>query len=347
MAKRKQISLEKRVEIISHHNRGDSIRDIAKRMKISYKGVQNTIKRYQSTGGYTDRKRSGRPKITTPAEDQTIILTSKRDRRLTASQIRGEFNRERETRISLTTVKRRLRAAGLMGRVAVRKPLLRPQNKRKRLQWAQSHKDWTIEQWGKVLWTDESKYEVFGSRRRIFVRRTATEKMLPQCVVPTVKHGGGSVMVWGCFSSAGVGDVVKIDGVLKKEGYRQILEHNAVPSGLRLLGENFIFMQDNDPKHSSHLCRGYLQQQEADGVLQNMVWPAQSPDLNPIELLWEELDRKVREKCPTSQAHMWQVIQDSWANIPNETLTKLVSRLPRLCAAVIKAKGGYFDEKSV
>ena len=55
--------------------------------------------------------------------------------------------------------------------------------------------------------------------------------MIPKCLVPTIKHGGGSVMVWGCFSSAGVGDLVKIEGIMKKEQYKTILENNAIPSG--------------------------------------------------------------------------------------------------------------------
>jgi len=78
---------------------------------------------------------------------------------------------------------------------------------------------------------DESKFEVFGQKRRIFVRRSVEEKMIPDCVVLTVKHGGGSVFVWGCFSMAGVGDLVKIEGIMKKEEYKKILMRNAVPSG--------------------------------------------------------------------------------------------------------------------
>ena len=71
--------------------------------------------------------------------------------------------------------------------------------------------------------------------------------MLPECVVPTGKHGGGPINVWGCFSQTGVGDLVRIDGIMKKEDYRKILETNAIPSGLRLNSPGFIFMQDNDP----------------------------------------------------------------------------------------------------
>ena len=67
-----------------------------------------------------------------------------------------------------------------------------------------------------MLWTDESKFEVFGAKRKIHVRRKQTEKLIPDCIVPTVKHGGQSVMVWRCFEANQTGDLVQIEGVLKK-----------------------------------------------------------------------------------------------------------------------------------
>ena len=97
--------------------------------------------------------------------------------------------------ISVNTVKQRLREVKLFGRVAVKKPLFRRRNKQKRLKWAQEHKTWTIEQWKNVLWTGKSKFEIFGQRCRVYVRRLLTEKMNPNCLTPIVKHGRGSVMV--------------------------------------------------------------------------------------------------------------------------------------------------------
>ena len=78
-----------------------------------------------------------------------------------------------------------------------------------------------------------------------------------------------------------------------------------------------------------------------------MDWPPQSPDLNPIELLWEELDRKVRETQPSSLENLWNILQEQWNAIQPETLRKLINRMPKICAAVIKNKGGYFDESKI
>lgn len=347
MGKNKKLSVETRAFIIILHNQGKSNRAIASELKISRRTVDYNVNKYASTKSLRDRKRSGRPRKTTIAEDKRIVLISKRDRRLTGPEIAAQINLSRDLPVSTSTVKRRLREAGLFGRVAVKKPLLRRQNKIKRLQWAQEHKNWTHEEWERVLFSDESQFEVFGSKRRVFVRRSTQERMLDSCVIPTVKHGGGSVMVWGCFGGRATGDLVKIEGILKKEGYKKILKENVVRSGQRLIGRKFIFQHDNDPKHSSKLCKEYLKQLERKNVLKVMVWASQSPDVNPIELLWDKLDREVRKQCPTSTTHLWEILQNEWNQIDDDYLSKLLQRMPKLCAAVIKAKGGYIDESKI
>ena len=75
-----------------------------------------------------------------------------------------------------------------------------------------------------------------------------------------------------------------------------------------------------------------------------MEWPAQSPDLNPIELLWEQLDCMVRKKSPSSQSNLWEVLQEAWGEIYSGYLNKLTARMPKVCKAVIAANGELFDE---
>ena len=134
---------------------------------MSVSTVSYTTKMHLETGGNSDRKRSGRPKATTQSEDKFLRVNSLRDRRLTGEQLQAQLNTGRSKEVSVSTVKRRLRAAGLTGRVAVRKLLLRWQNKKKRLAWAMKHCQWATGNWKKVLWTDESKLEIFGSSRRV------------------------------------------------------------------------------------------------------------------------------------------------------------------------------------
>jgi len=343
----REITVQERASIVTLRNEGYSHAEIGRKLQISKSTVTYTLKRHQETGQNESRKREGRPRITTTKEDRYIKIISKRNRRKTAPEIRAEVCQIFHKDLSVTTVKRRLINSGLNGRIAKRKPLIRKINAVKRLEWAQEHATWSMQQWKNVLWSDESKFEIFGSHRKVYVRRGPHEKMLPECLTPTVKHGGGSVMVWGSFGNNMVGDFLQVVGKMNQHHYLSILENHAVPSGTGLIGQGFVFQHDNDPKHTAKLCRYYLDEQFRCGNLCIMKWPPQSPDLNPIEKLWDYLDVEVRKTCPQSSTDLFQKLQYAWNNISAETLNKLLERMPRLCKAVISAKGGHIDEKEI
>ena len=149
--------------------------------------------------------------------------------------------------------------------------------------------------------------------------------------------------MWGCFAGDTVGDLFKIQGILNQHGYHSILQRHAIPTVCAQWDQHLYFNRDNDPKHTSRLCNGYLTKKESDGVLGQMPWPQQSPNLNPVEMVWDELDHRVKAKQPTSAQHLWELLQDSWKTIPGDYLMKLIERMPRVCKAASKAKGGYFE----
>ena len=134
------------------------MQEIAKKLKISYNAVYY-LHRTAQTGSNQNRT-SGRPQCKTEQEDKYIRVSSLRNRHLTSPQLAASLNSTHKTPVSTSKVKRRLRDAGLLGRVAKKKPYLRLANKNKRLRWAKDE-DWKI---GKNLWTDEYKFEVFGSQ---------------------------------------------------------------------------------------------------------------------------------------------------------------------------------------
>ncbi|CAH2101157.1 unnamed protein product [Euphydryas editha] len=106
-------------------------------------------------------------------------------------------------------------------------------------------------QWENVLWTDESKFQIFGFNRRVFVRRLKGENASEACTVLTMKHSGGNVTVWRCFGNNKPENLIRITVKLTKEGYFKIIQDSAIPSRLNLIGPDFTFQQDNDRKHSS------------------------------------------------------------------------------------------------
>ena len=122
MARNKDLSSETRQSILVLRNEGYSMREIAKKLKISYNAVYYSLHRTAQTGSNENRKRSGRPRCTTEQEDKYIRVSSLRNRCLTSPQLAASLNSTRKTPVSTSTVKRRLRDAGLLGRVAKKKP---------------------------------------------------------------------------------------------------------------------------------------------------------------------------------------------------------------------------------
>ena len=100
-----------------------------------------------------------------------------------------------------------------------------------------------------ILWSDETKIELFGLKAKRHVCRKSITAHHPSNTIPTVKHGGGSIMLQGCFSAAGTGRLVRVEGTMNGAKYRQIIEENLLQSAKDLrLRQRFTFQQDNDPK---------------------------------------------------------------------------------------------------
>jgi transposase len=324
--------------------------EIRRQLDIGKGTVQMWADRYEETKELERKPGSGRPRVTTPSDDQYLILQCKRNRRRTAVELRRTITTEdKEPKASVHTIRRRLVEGGYPARKARKKPLLNKKQKKGRLIWAKDHRHWTVEQWRKVLWSDESPFTLFPRSGHRYVRRQPGEEMMEQCLEKTVKHGGGKIMVWGCFHANGVGILRKIEGTMDQNQYHTILCHAVIPEIKKLTNEEpndviWIFQHDNDPKHTAKKNERYLETKQGEGQLKFhvMPWPSQSPDLNPIENLWNIIKDALDDRIdrPSNLDELFQFVKEEWEKVPKDYLRNLVDNLPRRIQDVIKNKGG-------
>jgi transposase len=180
------------------------------------------------------------------------------------------------------------------------------------MEFVKRYESWTIEDWKKVLWSDETKINRIGSDGRQYCWKRGKSGLLDQHVDPTLKHGGGSIMIWGCMTWKGVGEMCKIQGIMDSKVYCEILELylKKTMKNHRLVNENFYFQQDNDPKHTSHLAQQWFE----NNNINVLYWPPQSADLNPIEHLWKQVKHAILQypEPPVSIHELWDRLCIEW-----------------------------------
>ncbi|KAK3574300.1 hypothetical protein QTP86_004352 [Hemibagrus guttatus] len=224
---------------------------------------------------------------------------------------------------------------GYSCRIPLVKPLLNHRQHQRCLTWAKEKKNWTVAQWSKVLFSDESKFCISFGNQGPRLWRKGGEAHSPSCLKSSVKFPQ-SVMIWGAMSSAGVGPLCFLKTKVTTPVYQEILEHFMLPSADQLFEDaDFIFQQDLAPAHTVKSTKSWLNDHGV-GVLD---WPANSPDLNPIENLWGIVKRKMRNKRPKNADELKATVKETWASIPPQQCHKLITSMPRRNEAVIKAKG--------
>ncbi len=196
---------------------------------------------------------------------------------------------------------------------------------------------WAVEkknQWSKVLFSDESNLHFIWKSRTQSLEEEwrGTESM---CLKSSVKFPQ-SVMIWAAMSSAGVGPLCFLKSTVNAAIYQEILEHFMLPSADKLYGDaDFIFQQDLAPAHTAKGTKSWFN----DHGVTVLDWPANSPDLNPIENLWGIVKRKMRDTRPNNADELKAAIKETWASTPPQQCHKLITSMPCWIEAVIKAKG--------
>lgn len=332
-------NLKRSAKIIALTEIGLSNREVARRIGVSEETVRNIKKRHLETGSLQHRPRSGRPRATTSREDRFIERTALQEPQLTSNRIGNSVNLTRDAPISNRTVRRKLVESGLHSRRPATGPVLTPRHRRARLNFARIHEDWSEDDWRSVLFTDESRFTLQGPDGRQRVWRRTGERYSQQMFARRTNFFGGSVMAW-CGISLEARTELHIFGNASVNASRyitEVLEDHVVPFA-PYIGEEFLLMQDNARPHVAATTRLYLN----DVGINCMEWPVCSPDMNPIEHVWDIMGRQVRARPvqPKSLGELRNALLEEWDRFPQESIANLIRSMPRRCQAVIKARGG-------
>ena len=333
----KRISSSVRKEVLHAFSLGLSYRAIVEKTGVSKTSVIRIIASCAMKRSTTN---TGRPSALSPRASRMLRSKFESGELINCTDGIKYLSSAAMGKVGGETIRRTLLKSGLKCYTKPLKPRLLPHHRAARLKFARNTQRAPESFWNHVVFTDESKFKLYAPDGNHTVWRRPGLPTKNHHFHHTVKFGGGSVMVWGAITYHGVGKLVFICTKMDSEvfidvlstGYSQTLEMHGYDNGQTVL------QQDNDPNHTSRRTKEWLD--ASDNCV--MPWPSYSPDLNPIEHMWNYVNIRVRARpvLPQNMAELKQMIAEELYAVPLEYIRALYDSMPRRIAAVINARGG-------
>lgn len=329
-----------RWRIVGRLEAGQSQSQICREFNLTPSVVCNLWKQFQDTGSVERKPGQGRPRATTAREDRQLSLLARRNRGATASQLSRDLYAATGKRVSRVTVSKRLNERGLFARKPAVCIPLTSTNRRARFAWCRQHRDWSMEQWATVLFTDESRFSLQPDSRRTFIWREPGTRYLPSNVREIDNYGGGGVLIWAGIMLDGRTPLHVFDGgSVTGVRYREEVLEPYVRLFRGAVGPDFLLMDDNARPHRALLVDEFLESED----IRRIDWPARSPDLNPIEHVWDALGRAIatRNPPPRTIPELKTALLYEWDQLPQALLNSLISSMTSRCEACIAVRGDH------
>ena len=333
-----RLNLEERYRILGLLETGISQTAVARRFNVSRSTVVRLVHRFRATGSAADHPRSGAPRVTSQRQDQYIRVRHLRNRFLNAAETASVIIGTRGRPVHRRTISRRLRERGVRAHRPYRGPILTQRHRHNRVLFARNRRR---QNWQNVVFSDESRFNLYHTDGRQRVYRRRGERFCDNTVIEHDRFGGGGVMVWGAINHNLRSRLVICDGNLTARRYvDEILRPVLIPLLRRQPNANQLtFQHDNARPHSAAFTTNFLRQNGVDV----MDWPSLSPDLNPIEHLWDELGRRIRrrQRPPQTLRELRQALEQEWDNIPRATIRRLCRSMPSRLRECLGNNGGH------
>ena len=251
----------------------------------------------------------------------------------------ARFNSLNGISISKSTARRYVKKLKMRSCVAVQKPFLSKGNIAKHITWAHRHRHWSLQEWSRVMFTDESTLTVRPVKNRLRVWRQGGDRLHISNVVPAFKSGRQTISVWGGFSARGRTAMVGATGSFDSKTYSVIISNHAEPFiyDIHNCTTDFILVQDNCGPHRAKRIIAYFEKEDVTC----MPWPSQSPDLNPIENIWGLMRSCFRKRStyPKSPIHLFSILSEMWNSLPESLFKTLVQSMTSRLESVLVRKG--------
>ncbi|GFX62792.1 transposable element Tcb1 transposase [Trichonephila clavipes] len=243
------------------------------------------------------------------------------------------------TTVSRQTVYRRLGHIGLYTRWPVKCVPLTATHCHLRLTWSREHALWTPQQWSCVMFSDESRFSLQSDSRRTLIWRAPGTRYHQENTIERHRYGGSGWLVWGGIILGSRTDLHVQTVTMTGHIYRDVILKQHVRLFRGALGAEFLFMDDNARPHRANIVDECLQLED----ITRMDLPAYSPDLNPIEHVWDMLGRRIAAfpPPPTCLPELRRALLDEWCNIPQDQIDNLILSMPSRCKACIASSGRH------
>ncbi|GFT96299.1 transposable element Tcb2 transposase [Trichonephila clavipes] len=282
---------------------GRSVTSVAAELGLAHSIVSRLWRQFQTTGTAMRGFSSRRPRGTTPADD-------------------------------------RLHGGRLFARRPVRCVPSTPAHRRSRSLWCREHRNWRDNKWGRVLFTDERRFSLSSDSHGILIWRERGSRNHPSNIIERDRYGGRGVLVWGGIMLGSLTDLYIFDaGSVNGTRYCNEILLPYVRLFRSAMCLQFLFMDDNAPCHRTVASEQLLESED----IERMEWAARSPDLNPIEHVYEFLGRRLAARTlpPVRIRELRLALQNEWAAMPQQLIDTLILSMGRRCETCLAVRGDH------
>lgn len=321
---------------LSNKETAKLVGQIYDRPTLSHQTVKAIWNKFHQTGNVENQwNPKGRPHALDDDDMKDLLHFVRQNPQKSVSEAKNFLNLPQ----CRQTINKALLENGLRAYRAPKKFFLCQRNEEKRYQFALRMERLTLNYWKKILFSDEASFSLVSSNGRIQVRRTQNQAYQEHAIQYTAQTG--SLMVWGIISYQGLGPLVRIDMIeegestLNGDRYLTLLQRFLTRHYPALKDQKLIFQHDNAPSHRSRKIKSWLKNKG----IKTLEWPPQSPDMNIIETVWNQIKFKLRGKVFRNKDELWKNLNKEWRKITPEFIQGLYESLPRRIQELRSSEG--------